>query len=659
MPFNTKKQPYIVILSVLLAATVLIYSIRAFSIQIVNPQNYGGSDGYKTFTTVIPAPRGEILDRSGRKIAVNRDGYDIIFNYANVNLKTVNPLIEKLINFCAEANTEYLDDLPLSKTAPFVFLEDENISALKTFLGVADYATAEDCFTRLVEKFGLEEYSTDWQRKLMGVRYTMSRAGFSLSAPYTFAEDIPSSLMLTLSEQGFLLEGVTVQTVPYREYSVTTLAPHLIGSIGPIYKEDWEEYKAKGYSYNDKVGKSGIELYAEEYLRGTDGEMTYKIDSNGKIVSSTVTKEPIPGKTVMLTLDKSLQLSAQNALEKYITNLKSQAGSTVTGGAIVVTDISNSNILVSANYPSYDMATLSQDYNDLVNTELNPNKPLLDRAFQGVYPLGSTVKPIVAIAAMENGKYTTDEEIYCSQEYKYFADYQPECMHYHGDMSLKNALSRSCNYFFFELGRRCGIKTINNYFKAFGLGVKTGVEVNDSAGILTEFEHDSGNTIQVAIGQLNAFTPLQSANYVGALANGGTRYKASLINRVMAADFSETYLKNEPEIIQKIEVTDSVLAAVKEGMLSVTEDGTGHAAFADYPIKVGGKTGTAQVLGKPDHSIFIAFAPFDKPEIAISVVLEHGNSTFTVTSIAREVMDGYFFAKSEEGSEKLPYTVLQ
>lgn len=657
-PFKVKREPYIIILSVILAAVVLFYSFRALYIQVIRPENFGGDGGYRSFTTVIPAPRGEILDCQGRRIAVNRDGYDIVFNYSLTDLKTVNSLIEKLIKLCEKSGVEYIDDLPLLKTAPYGYDTEQNTDRLKKFLEVADYATAEDCFTRLVEKFGLEEYSADWQRKIMGVRYTMSRAGFSLSAPYTFAEDIPDELMLKIAELGYAKKGVTVEITPYREYDVSTLAPHLIGSVGPIYKEDWDKYKEKGYSYNDKVGKSGIELYAEEYLRGTDGEMTYKIDATGNIVSSEVTKAPVTGKTVMLTIDKTLQLSAQTSLEKYIKQLRTTNPS-VTGGAIVAMNIKNGAVLVSANYPSYDMATLSENYSDLADKTKNPNTPLLDRAFTGVYPIGSTIKPAVAVAAIENGKYNFGEQIYCKRTYDYFDDYKPSCMHYHGYMNLKSALARSCNYFFFELGKRTGTKTLNKYFRAFGLGVKTGVEVNDSSGILTDFAYDSGNTLQTAIGQLNAFTPLQLANYTCTLVNGGTRYKATLIERVVSADFSETYFKNEAKVESQIDINKATLDAVKEGMLSVTEDGTGSAVFGNYPVKVGGKTGTAQVQGKVDHSIFVAFAPFDNPEIAVSVILEHANSTVTVTSVAKSVLDGYFFTGSTGNDIKIPYTVLE
>ncbi len=655
MPFKKEKQPFIRLLCVILAVVFVLYSVQIFSLQIINADKYSSlASGIVSRTAVIKAARGEILDSSGRKIAVNRDGYDIVFNSAYLDREQLNVIIAELIALCEEYGCEHIDKLPLSGNTEFT--DDASaVTRLKKTLGVADYATAENCFMHLVERYGLEEYDVTLKRKIMGVRYSMELAAFSISAPYTFAEDIKSELMLKISEAAYILNGVTVEITPYREYPVTDLAPHIIGAIGPIYEEEWEEYKAKGYSYNDKVGKSGIEAYAEEYLHGVDGELTYRVDADGKIIETVVTKAPVHGKTVVLTLDKTLQSTAQDVLESTITSMQKEGG-TVTGGAVVVTDVSSGAILCSANYPSYDMSTMSKIYNELLS---NPNKPLLDRAFQGVYPIGSTMKPIVAIASMQNGVYNYGETIKCVGQYKYFADFQPKCMHYHGTIGLDTALSKSCNYFFYELGRRVGIKNLNGYLKDFGLGVKTGVEVNDSAGLLTEYDTDSGNTIQVAIGQLNAFTPLQLANYTGTLANGGTHYKATLIDRVVAHNYSETYLTNTSQVNNQVNISDENLANVKKGMLSVTVDGTGSAVFGDYPIMVGGKTGTSQTDSGADHSVFIAFAPFDKPEIAVSVVLEHGSSTFGVTSIAKAVLDSYFYPEAEKNTDNPPFMVLE
>ena len=657
MPFKTKKQPYVIVLSVILALVIAVYGVRIFSIQVLNREKYNSSvSGITIQTTEIRAPRGEILDRDGRKIAVNRDGYDIVFNYAYVNRSTLNELIVQLIDLCEAAGDEYVDNLPLSKTAPYGFSDDTAQAKIVKFLGLAGYATAEDCFARFVEKYKLEQYDTETQRKIMGIRYSMDKIEFSIAAPYTFAEDVSETLMLQISEASFMLDGVTVAVIPNREYSIGNLAPHLIGTVGPIYEEEWESYKQKGYSYNDRVGKSGIEAYAEEYLRGENGEMTYKIDANGNIISAEVTKAPTAGKTVMLTLDKGLQLAAQNALQTTITAMQEE-NSTVTGGAVVVMDIDSGAVLTSANYPSYDLNTVSKEYEQL--TAEGSNSPLLDRAFRGIYPIGSTIKPLVAVASLENNKSTEDEVIKCVRTYNYFSDFTPSCMHYHGNINLKNAISRSCNYYFFELGRRIGINTLTQYFKDFGLGVATGVEVNASAGLKMEYEYDSGNTIQVAIGQLNAFTPLQLAVYTSTLANGGTHYKATLIDKIVSQNQRETYFSGKAEVLNTVEISETTADAVKSGMLSVTVDGTGSTVFGNYPIKIGGKTGTSQTDSGADHSVFVAYAPFDNPEIVVSVVLEHGSSTYSVTSIAKAVFDQYFFGNNTENDEILPYTVLE
>ena len=657
MPFKKKKQYQLSVFAILLVIAILLYSVRIYSLQVVNAEKYTDKNNgaASVRTAVLKAPRGEILDCYGRQIAINRDGYNVVFNKAYVK-DNLNDVILTLVKLFEDAGANWKDELPMENTAPYGFKEGESTDKLISKFELAHYATAENCFDAMVEKYKLEDYSPDEQRRIMGVRYSMDIADFSISYPYTFAEDISTELMRKISESGFLLSGVSVEVVPFREYTDTSLAVNLIGSVGPIYAEDWEEYKAKGYSYNDKVGKSGIEKWGEEYLRGTDGEITYCIDKGGKIISSEVTKEPIAGKTIMLTLDKKIQRSAQDSIEKTVKELQSKGG-TATAGAAVAVHIDSGKVICAANYPTYDSATIGEKYDSLVN---DPSKPLTDRAFQGVYPIGSTIKPIVAVAALENGVYNNGETIRCVHKYTLFKDYQPSCMGTHGSISLNYALAKSCNYFFFELGRRLGATKLTDYYKQFGLGVATGVEVNDAKGILLEPKSDGGgDTLQIAIGQLNAFTPLQLANYAATLANGGTHYKASLIDKIVSYDISTVYDEIKPEVKNTVSISDATIAAVKEGMLSVTEDGTGRAALGDYPIKVGGKTGTAQVTGKADHSVFIAFAPFDNPEIAISVVLEHGSSGYSAGSIVRDILDAYFFADYNATADTVPFTVLE
>lgn len=656
MPFKKKNQTALTLLSVLLVISMLVFSGRVYHLQVTSTEFADKNDkAASVLVSTLKAPRGEILDRYGRQIAINRDGYNIVFNKAYVK-ENLNDVILTLARLLDEKGTERVDELPISKQEPYTFIEDGDKDRLIKTLELAHYATPQNCMDEMVEKYDLEKYSGEDLRRVAGVRYSMDITDFSVSYPFTFAEDIPADLMLQISESAFLLSGVTVDVVPFRQYVDTSLAVNLIGSVGPIFKEDWETYRKKGYSYNDKVGKSGIEAWGEEYLRGTDGEITYRLDAEGNILSKEVTKEPKAGKTIMLTLDKNMQRIAQNSLEQTVKLLQSEGG-TARAGAAVVVDIHSGDVLTAANYPTYDSATLGQNYNSLAE---NPDKPLTDRAFQGVYPIGSTIKPIVAIAAMDNNLYQEDEHIYCRQKYTLFSDYQPSCMHYHRSIGLTTALSKSCNYFFFELGRRVGAIKLTDYFKQFGLGLKTGVEVDDAAGILLEPKSNGagGDTLQISIGQLNAFTPLQIANYTATLANGGTHYKASLIDRVVSYDISETYKTFDAEIKNTVNISKTSLDAVKKGMLSVTEDGTGRATLGNYPIRVGGKTGTSQVTGKADHSVFVAFAPFDKPEIAISVVLEHGASTFSAGSVVRNVLDSYFFTDSGSVGEDAPFVVL-
>lgn len=660
MPFKRDKQTSITVLAVILVIVLILYTARIYSLQIINASKYSSVAGSTTVrTAVLKAPRGEILDSFGRQIAVNRDGYNVVFNKAYVK-ENLNDVILSLVNIFLENEVEYTDKLPLDTTAPFNFKADESTDKLIKTLGLNHYATAENCFVRLVERYELEDYDKLSQRKIMGVRYSMEIASFSISYPYTFAEDIPTELMRKLSESGFMLDGVTVDVFPFRQYVDTSLAVNIIGSVGPIYEEDWddgENYKDRGYSYNDKVGKSGIEYYAEKYLRGIDGEITYYLDSEGNIIEKEITKEPIAGKTVMLTLDRSIQRTAQNSLESTIIDLRSKGGTAVAGSAVMI-DIDTGGIICAANYPTYDSETLGEKFEELVS---DPRKPLTNRAFQGVYPIGSTIKPIVATAAIEKGLYHQGETIKCVQVYDYFSDYKPKCLHYHGTINLNTALSKSCNYFFFDLGRRVGATTLTDYYKQFGLGTYTGVEVDDSKGILVEPESDTlgGDTLQISIGQLNAFTPLQLANYAATFANGGTHYKATLIDKIVSYDLSKTYENKKPEVVNTVTIKDSTLNSVKEGMLSVTVDGTGSRVFADYGIKIGGKTGTSQNNNGADHSTYIVFAPYDNPQIAISVILEHGDSGYSAGSIVKSLLDAYFFSEGNNKADTVPYVVLQ
>lgn len=649
----------------IIVATVLVFSIlfgRTFNLQVYSANKYTEqAKGITTITAPITAPRGEILDYYGRPIATNREGYNIVFNYASISKTTLNDVILSLTKLLNEG--DWADDLPLSLNAPYKFSEDENsdsVSRIKKTLGLAHYATSQNCFDEMVKRYSLENYSNEEKRTVMGVRYTMERAGFSVSAPFVFAEDISSDNMVYISENTYLSKnGVTIDIAPFREYSEDAVAPHIIGNVGPIYAEEWEEYKAKGYSYNDKVGKSGIEKVCEEKLRGTDGEITYHINSAGVILSTEVTKEPVPGNSVRLTIDKTVQIASQKAFAETIAKMHSDDIDAKAGAAVAI-NVKTGGVIASVNYPTYNYTQYEEDYDQLLKDE---NKPLFDRAFNGTYPPGSTFKPAVAAAALQEKVVTADEVIRCVGRYKVYKDFQPSCMHVHGNITLVPALSKSCNYYFFELGHRLGIEKMNSYCLDFGLGKKTGVEVGESSGTLAgpmnRDEWFGGYTIQAAIGQFdNAFTPLQLATYTATIANNGVRYKTTLIDKYVSYFQDKVIEQNKPQVAATVKVDKSVIDQVKVGMLSVTEDGTGSRIFNDYPIKVGGKTGTAQVTGKKDHTVFVAFAPYDDPEIAVAVVIEHGQYGTYSGSLLKSIFNSYFFTEENTDSNIPSYELL-
>lgn len=655
-----KRRMLIIVLCCVLC--FVLFFGRTAQLQVVGAERYTEqAKGITTVTAPIHAARGEILDYYGRPIATNREGYNIVFNYASINKKTLNDTILSLIKLLG--NGEWKDDLPLDTKTPFGYTGETDSTEVKRLLSTLDlahYATAQNCFDEMVKRYSLEDRDPTVQRYIMGVRYTMERAGFSVSAPFTFAEDVSSEIMLKISENAYYSEnGVAIDIASFREYSADSVAPHIIGTVGPIYAEEWESYKEKGYSYNDKVGKSGIEKVCEDQLKGTDGEITYYINSSGVILSTEITKEPVPGNSVRLTLDKTVQLAAQSALADTIKEMNSD-NIKVNAGAAVAVNVKTGGVIASVNYPTYTYEDYTENYEELATDSA---KPLFDRAFNGTYPPGSTFKPAVAAAALQCGVVTSDEMIRCVGRYTYFSDYQPTCMHIHKNISLNTALSKSCNYYFFEVGRRLGITKMNEYCLAFGLGDYTGVEVGESKGVLagpnSRAEWYEGYTIQAAIGQMdNAFTPLQLAAYTATVANSGVRYKTTLIDKYVSYSQDKVIEQNEPVVLGKVDISEEVFNKVKEGMLSVTEDGTGNRIFSDYPIKVGGKTGTAQVTGKEDHTVFVAFAPYDDPEIAVAVIIEHGQFGTYSGGLLKSIFNSYFFTEQETDNETPAYELL-
>ncbi len=663
MRVKRRQNPRIITLISIMLAVFMVFGIRAADFQVVTADDFSLKNAHLTaISTKISATRGEIVDRYGRPIATNRDGYSIVFNSAYMKKADYNSSIKTLTDLLGIYEWEWEDRLPMTATAPYEFTDESGAKRLKKILKLNDYATPQNCYDEMVERYGLESFSEEDRRTVMGVRYSMERADFSVSNPFTFAEDIPSELMLTVAESFSHIRGVEINVVSYRQYTDSTLAPHTIGTIGKISAEEWETLKDEGYSYNDYVGKSGVEKAFETYLRGVDGILTYYFDKQGNVVYTEITKQPVQGHTVFLTIDSQLQKVSQDALANNIKKLNSQ-GQTITGGSVVITNVKTGQVLVSANYPSYDLNNLSDYLGDDVK-----NNPLFDRALKGVYPPGSAYKPLVAVAGLQENIIDPYDTVFCKEKYDYYEDYQPSCMHYHKTVNVFRAISESCNYYFFDLGRQVGITRLNEYSKKFGLGVKTGIELGESTGVLAGPTYSAsigtpwydGMTLSAAIGQSdNAFTPLQLANYTATIANGGTRYKTTLLNAVRTASGNDKVVSSVPEIMDQLNIDQAVIDAVKKGMQSVAEEGTASAYFKDYPVQIGGKTGTAQVSGKPDNSVLILFAPYEDPEIAVSIVVEQGERSLSTGPVAKAIMDEYFFGSTEPEIDSAPNELLK
>ena len=659
--FYQQKKPFWVrytALIVALAVVMCAFSVRLAELQVVNADYYkaqGDTSSVRTLT--VSAARGEIVDRYGRVLVYNRDGFNIVFDAAALPSSKTNSIILKLIKLLKGTEIEWTDTLPMEKELGYSFVADKqtDISTLRTTLGLARYATAENCFDAMVERYSLEGLSPDEQRLIMGVRYAMESSDFSTANPFTFAEDVGDKLAQTVQEYYSDLPGVVIEKANFREYTDPTLAPHVLGYTGLMSATDWEKYKDTGeYRYSDKVGKAGIELAAEEYLKGVDGKFTVVQNADGTHASTETVREAVPGSTVQLTLDANLQKVAQEALKNGILRINSNPENTspATSGAVVVTEVNTGEILASANYPSYSMVDYFDDYKSVETAE---GQPLFDRALNGQYPPGSTFKPAVALIGLHLNKIGTYDTIRCTHTYDRFDDYKPTCLGWHGSLNVTTALAKSCNFFFYELGFRIGITDLNKYCRQLGLGVSTQVELPSTTGILAGKEYSEsvggywtqGNTVQAAIGQSdNAFSPLQLAMYTSTVANGGTRYNAHFIKSVYNYSMTEMQQDNFSYELSKVDISAESFEAVKGGMLQVTEDGTASATFSNYPIRVGGKTGTADAPGKT-NAMFVAFAPYTNPEIAVSIVIENGGHGSSVAPVAKEIFDAYFFNSDE------------
>ena len=672
-PHPAKRR--VMILLGVFGAFLLLFGAVLYDAQILHgSENRARSISSNATSEVVPASRGIIIDRNGKVLVSNRLAYTLVFDRSGfTDDASLNDAILRLIRLCQETGTAWNDTLPIAQTGSFLRYTNDRSESFTQYLE-KNKLTATAAGRQLIAEMRAlyhvdESLSEKDARLVIGVRYELHSRD-----SYTFAEDVSSEVLSLITDGRY--EGVSIRTASARVYN-TTLAAHILGTIGPIWQEEWSSnektgyvgYADKGYSMNDLVGKDGVEKAFEEYLRGTDGRRLITTDEDGKLTGELYTREPQPGGTVALTLDIDLQADVERALAQTITGMIDE-DSNERGGAAAVVSVGSGEVLALASYPTYDLSTFNEDYEDLVADE---RLPMFNRATQGTYAPGSTFKMCTAVAALESGIITPSSIIQDRGIYTYYRDPQPMCWVYrqggstHGRINVTQAITVSCNYFFYEVGRLTGIRTLDSYASQFGLGQSTGIESGDSSGVLASPEwadsHNQewtdGQTITAAIGQsYNLFTPLQLANYIATLVGGGEHYQAHLLKNVKEYDNSRLLYVYDDEPLNTVEMSGSTVEAVTKGMHELTVSGGVAFAFRDCVVSAGAKTGSAQVGTDIANGVFVAYAPYEDPEIAVAIVIEKGGSGAALATAAVEIINSWF-SHTDDGAAIGENTLLK
>lgn len=668
MAGKPKERMRLIILSLMTAAVCVLYLMLSMTYQVANGEKYyAQTQASVTSVLSLKAARGEIVDRNGVPLAENETGLNIVFYYSFLPKDQQNEIIKQLIDICEENGESWYDPLPITTTgAPeFISGREKEVETLKQKLELNVYATADDCMYYMREEtFSIQGYDDETTRKIAGVRYGMVISDFSVNNnQYVFAENVSADTVLKIKEMSHLFPGVDVAENDIRVYPDGTLLPHVVGYLGPIYAEDWygdastgtEGYREKGYKMSDQVGKSGIEKIMEDTLHGVDGERTVEQSKSGEILSETVTTPSQPGNKVVLTIDSAFQKRVQEELAAYLDYLKGlndpDKGSDVKGAAISVLDAKTGAVLAMVTYPTYDLNSFYSDYDTLLSDEL---KPLTNRVTQGLYRPGSTFKTVVAAGGLEEEIISPDETVNCTGTYYYYDiipgnQFHPGCLGYHGKINVVEALTVSCNIFFYDVGRRLGIDKIGQYANLMGLGVETGLEIPTAVGGISSPERSEqlgttwfqGNVVQASIGQMDTMvSPLQLSIQAMTLANRGTRYKPYLIKEIRSYDDSEVLSVTEPQVASSFEISEENYNAIVAGMEGAAANikAAGY-TLSDLPYSVAIKTGSPQQTETIIHSAVIGFAPVDDPDIAIGIVMEE---TQNASWLVRKILDAYY-----------------
>ncbi len=681
---NIIKKERLIALAAVFAVLLTVYIVALYKLQIIEGEKYYEESRNNMVTTsTVTAARGNILDRNGRTLVTNKSSYDLTINtdelFPSDDSVDSNAVILKLVNMIRDYGDDYTDDLPITKSPPFEFenVSEQDQARLNAYMkqnDVNENASAVEILSSMRERYEIDSnYTAEEARIIAGVRYSINVRYLINTSDYIFVKDADMKLIATLRENN--IEGINIKESYVREYA-TSAAAHILGYTGAMSDSDYAKYADQGYSADATVGKDGAEYAFEKYLHGTNGTVRTTSASDGTVISKEYTEEPEPGNNVYLTIDIALQEAAELALENGVASIQAKidakkeqqiAGGSYTekqdqidGAAVVVVNVKTGEPLAIANWPTYDPAELLEKYDEILEAA---NTPLYNRALLGTYAPGSTFKPCTAIAALTESVINTGTSIECRGQYTRYAQYgyAPYCWIYtqnnqkltHGYLNVTGAIQNSCNIFFYSAGHDLGIDKMDKYAALFGLGESTGIELPESTGNMANAKNHEeltgeswsiGHTMQAAIGQSDSlFTPLQLAEYCATVANNGERHSASILKSVRSFSYGDNVYEREDEILSKVESSQYNWDAVKEGMRLV-----GKSTLSSYTMtSVAAKTGTAQKgESVANDAIFICYAPFDDPEIAMAIVVQKGSAGSNCAVIAQEILEAYFSMKS-------------
>ena len=661
------------ILTVIVFFIGLILLCQLINLQIVNGNEYRAQSSSRlTRETIIYADRGEILDCNGVKLVTTSTGYELYLYKTTTDNDLLNNNILNIINVLEKNEDSYVDNLILT-VEPFGFStnNEDTIKKWKKNNSINENSSPEECFYYLKNKYKINNDNNVEARKIMAIRYEISQKGYSNIKPVEIATNISKNSVLMFSEENSKFSGIDIGTAPVVTYNYGSLASHLLGYCGKITQTELESLNGE-YDDNELIGKTGIQYVFEKYLRGSNGVRQIDMDVNGNITGEYITKEPVVGADVQLSIDAKIQAATEEALKADIEKIASGGyaeKSDTNAGAVVVMNTKTGELLALASYPDYEPQLFVNGISVDKYQEYNNVQALYNRAISGTYAPGSTFKMITAIAGLETGNVSVNDKINCTGVYPYA--HKPVCWYYtshrsgHGPLNVSQAIQHSCNYFFYEVGNRIGIDTLSEYSNYFGLGRKAGIELpSESSGSIASREKAKsekrewylGETLSAAIGQsYNNVTPIQMAKYISILVNGGHQINVTAVKSVKNSDGTEiskqevnNYVNgllgiNEPNIDEKV-FKDENLKAVLDGMKNVTTEsgGTAYSIFKDFSVTVGGKTGSAQA-GNKTHAWFVGFAPFDEPEIAVVALVENGAHGAYAAQIAKDIFEAYFY----------------